>query len=115
MKSPFYALISLACEILFTVASFAAVFISIGALCVLNLSTRDDFTCVSQSLKESLRIMKGHRIEFFILLVSFLPLVILSVLSFGILFAVYTVPYMALTISIFTDYVCAKYDAKTQQ
>lgn len=51
-------------------------------------------------LKISIRIMKGHKWRFFLLRLSFLPLQLLSVLSFGIGF-LWVIPYQKMTYSLF--------------
>lgn len=53
-----------------------------------------------QLIRESLRIMKGHKKRFFLLGLSFLPLLLLVVLTFG-LGALWLTPYMQLTYAFF--------------
>ncbi len=48
------------------------------------------------------------------LVYTFLPLILLSVLTFGILFVVYTLPYLLLSIFIQTDMVCKNGAALTR-
>lgn len=59
---------------------------------------------VISSVKESFRLMKGHKLEFLYFCLSFLPCFILSYLSFGILW-LYSIPYFFISISCFLNYV----------
>lgn len=58
-----------------------------------------DYT-LKQVLLMSIRVMKGHRARLFYLLVSFLPLILLCILSFGIGF-LWLSPYMQCTLTCF--------------
>lgn len=51
-------------------------------------------------IKTSLKVMKGHKLRLFLLEISFLPLYILCVLSFGIGF-LWLKPYMQMTYTLF--------------
>lgn len=53
-----------------------------------------------QLLKHSLKIMKGHKMRLFLLRVSFIPLLILCILSFGI-GLVWVYPYQNLSTTLF--------------
>lgn len=53
-----------------------------------------------QLLKHSLKIMKGHKMRLFLLRVSFIPLIILCILSFGI-GLVWVYPYQILSTTLF--------------
>jgi uncharacterized membrane protein len=55
---------------------------------------------IMDAIKESKRIMKGHKMEFFILQLSFLGWSILGMFTFGILY-LWLIPYMSVTISNF--------------
>lgn len=58
-----------------------------------------DKSC-KEILSLSIRIMKGHKTRFFLLQLSFLPLIILSLLSFGI-GNLWLMPYMNVTYALF--------------
>ncbi len=58
---------------------------------------------ISKRLKKSLCMMKNHIFSLIVLTLSFIPLIIISVLSFGILFIIYTLPYICLS---FASAVC---------
>ena len=55
----------------------------------------------TQALKLSMRITKGHRWELFVMHLSFIGWILLSLLTFGILYIVYVGPYMTATASGF--------------
>ncbi len=52
---------------------------------------------VGERLKSAYMTVKRHIFSLFVLTLSFIPLIIISVLSFGILFIIYTVPYISLS------------------
>lgn len=53
-----------------------------------------------EALNESKRIMHGHKMEYFVLGLSFIPWVLLVAITFGIA-AIWVIPYMQLTITNF--------------
>ncbi|PHD97278.1 DUF975 family protein [Bacillus toyonensis] len=59
---------------------------------------------VSQAMKESKSLMKGHKLDLFLLWLSFIGWVILAILTFGIGF-LWLSPYMGTTTSHFYRYI----------
>ena len=57
---------------------------------------------VIETVKDSFRLMKGHKWDLFILMLSFLGWAILGALTFGILY-IWLVPYMNTTILLYYD------------
>ncbi len=55
-------------------------------------------------LKSSFILMKNHIFSCFVLTLRFIPLIIISVLSFGILFIIYTAPCTALSYAALSSY-----------
>ncbi len=55
-------------------------------------------------IKTSLQIMENHKIEYIKLTLSFIPLIILSILTFGILF-LWLIPYMSVSYANFYTYI----------
>ncbi len=55
-------------------------------------------------LKSAFSLMKNHIFSCFILTLRFIPLIIISVLSFGILFIIYTVPFITLSYAALGSY-----------
>jgi len=53
-----------------------------------------------EALNESKRIMNGHKMDFFILMLSFIPWFLLCGVTFGIAY-IYVFPYMSVTIAQF--------------
>ena len=51
------------------------------------------------SLKLSDKITNGHKVELFVLILSFIPWILLGLLTCGILLVVYVIPYMYTTIA----------------
>jgi uncharacterized membrane protein len=74
----------------------AAISYSMSYYCYLDNPEND----IMDAIKESKRIMKGHKMEFFILQLSFLGWSILGMFTFGILY-LWLIPYMSVTISNF--------------
>ncbi len=62
-----------------------------------------------KKLKSSFAVMKNHIFSCFVLTLSFIPLIIISVLSFGILFIIYTVPYTVLSFAVLGSYAFDRY------
>lgn len=62
---------------------------------------------VTKSLKMSRIIMKGHKWELFLLVLSFLPWFLLSVITCG-LALIYVFPYIQLTLAKYYDFVMKK-------
>ena len=58
----------------------------------------------NDAIKESMRIMDGHKMDLFVLQLSFIGWMILTSLTFGIL-GIYTVPYMNATFANFYNSV----------
>ena len=56
--------------------------------------------------------MKGHKMELFMVQVSFIGWFILSMMTFGILFVAYVGPYYNATMAAFYDRVRYSYDCK---
>ena len=54
----------------------------------------------NEAITESRQIMNGHKLELFVLHLSFIPWILLSCITFGIAY-VYVLPYMNLTITNF--------------
>lgn len=52
------------------------------------------------ALRESTRIMDGHKMDYFVLMLSFIPWILLSAVTFGIA-AIYVIPYMNMTTTNF--------------
>ena len=63
------------------------------------LAENPDMTA-REALNVSKRITKGHKMELFVLSLSFIPWIFLVAFTFGIA-SVYVVPYMELTITNF--------------
>ena len=57
---------------------------------------------ITAALRESVKLLKGHKWEYFVFRLSFLPSLILSVLTFGLGFS-YTIPYMQISTQLFID------------
>lgn len=55
---------------------------------------------VFEILKKSYNLMEGHKLELFILLISFVGYILLGILTFGILY-LWLIPYMGVSISNF--------------
>lgn len=62
---------------------------------------------VTKSLSMSRLIMKGHKWELFVLLLSFLPWLLLALITLG-LALIYILPYMQITLAKYYDYVMQK-------
>lgn len=60
---------------------------------------------VDQAIKLSSRMMDGHKMELFVLNLSFIGWALLGTLTFGILTVVYVSPYMSITVAGFYDEV----------
>lgn len=58
---------------------------------------------VDQAIKLSSRMMDGHKMELFVLNLSFIGWALLGTLTFGILTVVYVSPYMSITVAGFYD------------
>ena len=58
----------------------------------------------SKALKESMRLMDGHKLDLFILQFSFIGWWILNIITFG-LACIYSVPYMAATEANFYEHL----------
>ncbi len=54
------------------------------------------------AIKESWKIMKGHKADLFVLILSFIPWILLTVITFGIV-GIYTAPYITITFAKFYD------------
>ena len=63
------------------------------------LAENPDMTAM-EAIKESKRIMKGHKMDFFVLGLSFILWILLVYVTLGIA-AIYVIPYMQLTITNF--------------
>ena len=54
----------------------------------------------TEAITESRRIMDGHKMEYFVLSLSFIPWILLACVTFGIAY-IYVLPYMYLTVTNF--------------
>lgn len=66
----------------------------------------------TDAIKMSGEMMKGHKMELFMVQVSFIGWFILSMMTFGILFVAYVGPYYNATMAAFYDRVRYSYDCK---
>jgi uncharacterized membrane protein len=57
------------------------------------------------ALKISMDMMEGHKWEAFVLLLSFIGWIILSLLTFGLVAVFYTTPYMRSTMAVYYQQV----------
>lgn len=81
-------------SVLYTIAVYVGMFLFIIPGIILSYSYSqaiyifmdDNFKSPIDCLKESRQMMKGHKMELFMLEISFLPMMILSVLTLGILY-----------------------------
>lgn len=69
------------------------------AMCFNILAENPNMTA-REALKESELIMKGHKFEYFVLQLSFIPWILLTCITFGIA-GIYVEPYMQLTMTNF--------------
>lgn len=64
------------------------------------MAENEYFMSPSDAIKESMRIMQGHKMELFTIYLSFIGWILLSILTCGLLF-IYVEPYMQATIANF--------------
>lgn len=96
----------------FAIAFFVLLAISIVGMIVMYFSYAMTYYVmignpeysVSQAMKESKSLMKGHKLDLFLLWLSFIGWVILAILTFGIGF-LWLSPYMGTTTSHFYRYI----------
>ena len=56
----------------------------------------------TEAIKTSQQLMQGHKMEYFILMLSFVPWILLSIVTFGIA-SIYVTPYIQLTTANFYE------------
>ncbi len=95
-----------------SVISLMIILHSFSALCVLKEFEQNERLGIFDAFKKSRAVMRGHKLEFLLFNLSFLPLSALSVFTFGILFAVYTIPYYIMSVVAYTGYLCEEYEAR---
>ncbi|MEW4151838.1 DUF975 family protein [Bacillus thuringiensis] len=96
----------------FTIAFFVLLAISIVGMIVMYFSyaltyyvmIENPEYSVSQAMKESKNLMKGHKLDLFLLWLSFIGWVVLALLTFGIGF-LWLSPYMSTTTAHFYRYI----------
>ena len=64
-----------------------------------------------EALNESKKIMHGHKMDYFVLALSFIPWILLVMITFGIA-AIWVAPYMQLTITNFYHSIKTKKDTQ---
>lgn len=60
---------------------------------------------VADAVKNSRAVMRGHKIEATAITLSFIPWILLSVITVGAAFVLYVMPYFMLTHSVFAGYI----------
>ncbi len=99
--------------IILSIVSFIVVPILVFGAFILNLMTmptvyaficsddKDPFKCLSVSVKKSAR----HTFRILGFRLGFIPLILLSFCTVGVLFPIYTIPYMTVTEIYFSEYL----------
>ncbi len=95
------------------VASYVLLGVIFAAGCILMMrnmliiyiASKNPEMSIHSASKASAYVMRGHKIECFTLFCSFIGWILLSVLTFGILFFMFTLPYMMVTFAAFSEYV----------
>lgn len=94
-------------------AGIVLVFLSVltleRILCTFYLTARGLSDTVGKAYRESRKILKGKRFELLVIFLSFIPWLVLSFFTAGIVFAVFVFPYITLTVTAFFRYAERRY------
>ena len=98
------------CKIITAVLAALAAALSLERImCAFYLTARGLTRSVSTAYRTAGRIMKGKRTELLTIFLSFIPWLILSFITAGIVFAVFVLPYIILTVTLFFRYAERRY------
>lgn len=102
------------CNTLFFVFLYLGIVFMSGCFVGIYLTVKNPEMSVDECFFKAKKCIKGNRSELTKTALSFLPLFVVSLFSMGLLFAVYTLPYMLITLIMVSKYICDKYVYKPE-
>lgn len=95
---------------LFVVALYLGIVMSAGTFVGIYITVRREDKPVEDCFFLATKSIRGNRFEMTKIAISFFPLFVLSLFSIGFLFVMYTIPYMIITLVMFSKYLYDKYN-----